>query len=72
MIDFSGEAVHAQINLQLIVRLQTLRSEVDRVLASIYETNHKSHASTDQSTVFLRAVYAFMHVIVLVLYYEIT
>jgi hypothetical protein len=44
--------------------LQTVKSEVGTVLASIYKSNHKSQAGSDQSTVILGAD-AFMHVIVL-------
>ena len=41
-----------------------MKSEVGRVLASIYKSKHKSQADSDQSTVILGAD-AFMHVIVL-------
>jgi len=57
--------VRAQTDLQFIImRLQTVKSEVGRVLASTYKSIHKSQAGSDQSTVILGAD-AFMHVIVL-------
>lgn len=46
------------------MRLQTVKSEVGRVLASIYKSNHTSQAGSDKSTVILGAD-AFMPVIVL-------
>lgn len=63
--DFCGGGVHAQTNLQFILRLQTLKSEIGSVLASIYKTNHKTQAGSDQPTVIRGAVDAFVHVIVL-------
>jgi hypothetical protein len=65
IIDFCGGGVHTQTNLQFInMRLQTVKSEVGRLLASVYKSNHKSQAGSDQAT-FILGADTFLHVIVL-------